>query len=192
MTNNWTFREGESSSYNSDEPRNVIQQRAQTEITYRFTPNLKQKNDPLLSIPEEYRVYEKLFAAELETRLPEHTSFDHEIPLKKGKEPRFNKIYRLNQTEIEALDKYLEENLKKGYIRPLTSPAGSLILFVPKKNGKLRLYVDYRMLNEMTIKNCYPLPLIDKMRRLLYRANWFTALNLKGAYNLIRMKQGEE
>ncbi|KAF4482546.1 Transposon Tf2-9 polyprotein [Colletotrichum fructicola Nara gc5] len=156
------------------------------------TTDLEQKNDPLLSIPEEYRVYEKLFAAELETGLPEHTSFDHEIPLKKGKEPRFNKIYGLNQTEMEALDKYLEENLKKGYIRPSTSPAGSPILFVPKKNGKLRLCVDYRMLNEMTIKNRYPLPLIDEMRRLLHGANWFTALDLKGAYNLIRMKQGEE
>ncbi|KAF4476546.1 Transposon Tf2-9 polyprotein [Colletotrichum fructicola Nara gc5] len=93
---------------------------------------------------------------------------------------------------MEALDQYLEENLKKGYIRPSTSPAGSPILFVPKKNGKLRLCVDYRMLNEMTIKNRYPLPLIDEMRRLLHGANWFTALDLKGAYNLIRMKQGEE
>nr|AAG24792.1 pol protein [Colletotrichum gloeosporioides] len=156
------------------------------------TTDLNRKDDPLLSIPEEYRVYERLFAAELETGLPEHTSFDHEIPLKEGKEPRFNKIYGLNPTEMKALDKYLEENLKKGYIRESTSPAGSPILFVPKKNGKLRLCVDYRMLNEMTIKNRYPLPLIDELQRLLHGANWFTALDLKGAYNLIRMKEGEE
>ncbi|KAH0419546.1 hypothetical protein CcaCcLH18_14362 [Colletotrichum camelliae] len=119
--------------------------------------DLEQKNDPLLSIPEEYRVYEKLFAAELETGLPEHTNFDHKIPIKEGKEPKFNKIYGLNPTEMEALDKYLDKNLKKGYIRESTSPAGSPILF-----------------------------------RLLYGANYFTALDLKGAYNLIRMKQGEE
>ncbi|KAL0934971.1 reverse transcriptase domain protein [Colletotrichum truncatum] len=93
---------------------------------------------------------------------------------------------------MEALDAYLKENLQKGYIRPSTSPAGYPILFVPKKNGKLRLCVDYRKLNDITIKNCYPLPLISELRDLLHGAQWFTALDLKGAYNLIRMKSGEE
>ncbi|KAK6221471.1 reverse transcriptase domain protein [Colletotrichum tabaci] len=134
-----------------------------------------QGSDPLLAIPEEYRKYEKLFAPELETGLPEHGPYDHEIPLIE-----------------EALDKYLDENLKKGYIRPSESSAGYPILFVPKKNGKLRLCVDYRQLNSITKKNCYLLPLISELRDLLHGANWFTALDLKGAYNLIRMKEGEE
>src|SRR5205085_5301258 len=55
-----------------------------------------------------------------------------------------------------------------------------------------RLCVDYRQLNDITIKNCYPLPLISELRDLLYQAQWFTAVDLKGAYNLIRMKEGEE
>ena len=63
---------------------------------------------------------------------------------------------------------------------------------MPKKNGKLRLCVDYRQLNEITIKNRYPLPLISELRDRLQGAQWFTALDLKGAYNLIRIKHGEE
>uniref|UniRef100_L7J7U2 RNA-directed DNA polymerase n=1 Tax=Pyricularia oryzae (strain P131) TaxID=1143193 RepID=L7J7U2_PYRO1 len=144
------------------------------------------------NIPTDYQTYTKLFSPELETGLPEHSPFDHEIPLKKGTQPKFHKIYGLNQIQMETLDKYLDENLKKGYIRPSTSPAGYPILFVPKKNGKLRLCVDYRQLNDITVKNCYPLPLIGELRDMLYQAQWFTTLDLKGAYNLIRIKKGEE
>ena len=143
-------------------------------------------------IPEEYRQYGKLFSDELETGLPRHGKWDHEIPLKPGTEPRFHKIYPLNEEKTKALDKYLEENLRKGYIRPSTSPAGFPILFVPKKNGKLRMCVDYRQLNEITVKNRYPLPLIAELQDKLYGAKWFTTLDLKGAYNLIRIKDGEE
>ncbi|KAL0932741.1 reverse transcriptase domain protein [Colletotrichum truncatum] len=149
----------------------------------------------LFQDPDEKRQAErdlKLFAEELETGLPEHSNYDHEIPLKEGKEPKLEAIYGLNQKEMEALDAYLKENLQKGYIRPSTSPAGYPILFVPKKNGKLRLCVDYRKLNDITIKNCYPLPLISELRDLLHGAQWFTALDLKGAYNLIRMKSSKE
>jgi hypothetical protein len=128
----------------------------------------------------------------LDTGLPEHTKWDHEIPLKPETQPKFNKIYGLNEEQLKALREYLEENLRKGYIRPSTSPAGYPILFVPKKNGKLRLCVDYRQLNDITIKNRYPLPLISELRDRLYGAQWFTKLDLKGAYNLIRIKEGEE
>ena len=143
-------------------------------------------------IPEEYRRYGKLFSDELETGLPEHSRWDHEIPLKPGSEPRFHKIYPLNEEKTKALDEYLAENERKGYIRPSTSSAGFPILFVPKKNGKLRLCVDYRQLNNITIKNRYPLPLITELQDKLHSAKWFTTLDLKGAYNLIRIKEGEE
>jgi transposase InsO family protein/murein DD-endopeptidase MepM/ murein hydrolase activator NlpD len=152
----------------------------------------KAEKDPQEFIPREYRKYKKLFSATLETGLPEHSKWDHEIPLKEGMEPKFSKIYGLNETQLKALREYLDENLAKGYIRPSTSPAGYPILFVPKKNGKLRLCVDYRQLNDITIKNRYPLPLIKELRDRLQGAQWFTALDLKGAYNLIRMKKGEE
>ncbi|KAL0937059.1 reverse transcriptase domain protein [Colletotrichum truncatum] len=152
----------------------------------------KVTEDPMSKIPVEYRVYSKLFAPELETGLPEHSKWDHKIEIKEGHEPTFNKIYPLNQEEMKALDEWLDENLAKGFIRPSKSPAGYPVLFVPKKNGKKRLCVDYRRLNDITIKDCYPLPLISELRDLLYEAQWFTALDLKGAYNLIRIAEGDE
>ena len=65
-------------------------------------------------------------------------------------------------------------------------------MFVPKKNGKLRLVVDYRKLNAITKKDRTPLPLVDELRDRLTGKQWFTTLDLKGAYNLIRMKEGDE
>ena len=65
-------------------------------------------------------------------------------------------------------------------------------MFIPKKDSTLRLYVDYRQLNKATKKNSYPLPLISELQDRLQGAEWFTALDLRGAYNLIRMKEGEE
>ena len=63
---------------------------------------------------------------------------------------------------------------------------------MPKKDGKLRLCVDYRKLNAITVKNRYPLPNIEELQHRLQGAQWFTTINLRGAYNLIRMKPGEE
>ncbi|KAM3547144.1 hypothetical protein MY1884_009710, partial [Beauveria asiatica] len=143
-------------------------------------------------IPEEYSKYSKLFSGELETGLPEHSRWDHEIKLQPGKEPRFQKIYPQNPEQDKALKEYLEEMLRKGYIRPSESPAGYPILWVPKRNGKLRPCIDYRQLNDITIKNRYPLPLITEIRDKVGQARWFTTLDLKGAYNLIRMKDGHE
>ncbi|PNH26348.1 hypothetical protein BJF96_g10337 [Verticillium dahliae] len=151
-----------------------------------------EQQERLQNVPKEYWKYEKIFREEVDTVLPKHTHYDHEIPIKEGESPRFNKIYGLNPRQMDTLDEYLKENLRKGYIRPSTSPAGYPILFVPKKNGKERLCVDYRQLNDITIKNCYPLPLISELRDALAGSNWFTALDLKGAYNLIRIKDGEE
>jgi hypothetical protein len=102
------------------------------------------------------------------------------------------RVYPLNEEQRATLKEYIRDELKKGHIRPSTSPAGYPILFVPKKNGKLRLCVDYRQLNDITIKNRHPLPLIREIRDRLHGARWFTALDLRGAYNLIRMKEGEE
>ncbi|RKK35072.1 hypothetical protein BFJ66_g14139 [Fusarium oxysporum f. sp. cepae] len=82
--------------------------------------------------------------------------------------------------------------IQKGYIRESTSPAGSAMFFVPKKNGKPRPVVDYRGVNACTIKDRTPLPLITELKDWLQGKKIFTALDLKGAYNLIRIKEGDE
>jgi len=95
--------------------------------------------------------------------LAPHRNIDLAIDLQPGKEPPYGPIYPLSQTELAALRDFLEENLAKGFIRESKSPAGAPILFVPKKDGGLRLCVDYRGLNTITVKNRYPLPLITKI-----------------------------
>ena len=116
------------------------------------------------NMPKKYQEFQEMFKKKAYEKLPEHQDCDHKIPLEGGKKPTYEPIYALSETKLKALRKYLDKNLKKEFIQPSTSPAEYLILFVPKKNGKLRLCVDYRQLNAMTIKNCYPLPLISELQ----------------------------
>jgi len=144
-------------------------------------------------LPPEYQGFKKLFQeGEPGKTLPKHQPWDHEIPLETGKKPTYGPIYSLSEKELAVLRDYLKDNLEKGFIRPSTSPAGYPILFVPKKDGSLRLCVDYRQLNGITIKNRYALPLISELHDRIRGAKWFTSLDLRGAYNLVRMKEGEE
>ncbi|WPJ61331.1 hypothetical protein SMAC4_13443 [Sordaria macrospora] len=124
--------------------------------------------------------------------LPEHGPWDHEIPLKEGAKPKSQKIYQLNEAQMKALKEYNDERLKLGHIRESQSPWGSPVLFVPKKDGELRLVVDYRYLNNETVKNRYPLPLIQKMRDRLGKAKIFSKFDLTSTFSQIRMKKGEE
>ncbi len=87
---------------------------------------------------------------------------------------------------------YIEEELAKGFIRPSTSPASAGFFFVKKKDGGLRPCIDYRSLNTITCKFRYPLPLIPTALEQLRRARYFTKLDLCCAYNLIRIREGDE
>lgn len=98
----------------------------------------------------------------------------------------------MSRDELLVLKKYLEENLAKGFIRVSSSPAATPILFVRKPGGGLRLYVDYRGLNNITIKNRYPLPLIRETLDRLSTAKFFTKLDVIAAFNRLRVKEGEE
>ena len=85
--------------------------------------------------------------------LPEHKPWDHEIVLQEGKEAPFGPIYQLSEKEQAALKEFIAEFLRKGWIRESTSSAGSPVLFAPKLDRKLRLCVDYRKLNAVTVKD---------------------------------------
>jgi len=112
--------------------------------------------------------------------------------LKEGFEPPFELLYSLAHHKLEACKKWIEENLDKGFIPASSSPAGALILFVKNSDGSLRLVVDYQGFNEDTVENRFPLPLIGETLMRLSKARFFTKLNVRGAYNLIRMAEGEE
>ena len=101
---------------------------------------------------------------------------DHEIPLVEGSKPVFGPIYNLSENELKVLREYIDDMFRKGWIRPSSSPFGSPVLFAPKSDGTLRLCVDYRALNNLTIKNRYPLPLIaemlDRLVGAFFLLNW--------------------
>jgi len=98
-----------------------------------------------------------------------------------------------SEVELQPLREWLKEMEKTGKIRRSTSAASSPILFVPKPNGRgLRLCVDYRGLNNVTIPNRYPLPLMQELQDRVQGAQWFTKLDLKNGFSLIRIREGDE
>jgi hypothetical protein len=114
------------------------------------------------------------------------------IDLKEGSSIPWGPLYSLSEAELKVLKDYLDENLRKGYIRPSKASVGSSLFFVKKKDGTLRPVIDYRSLNNITIKNRYPLPLISELISNFKGSSWFTKIDLRGAYNLVRIKPGDE
>ncbi|KAH6566672.1 hypothetical protein BASA60_009368 [Batrachochytrium salamandrivorans] len=132
-----------------------------------------------------------VFEKDLADVLPPHRNFDCAIDLKPLSEPSYGKIYQLTREEDTVMQDWIKENLKKGYIRSSSSPHGAPCFFVKQKD-KLRLCMDYRGLNKNTIKDRNPIPLISEMLRTLSSGKIFTTLDLRGAYNLLRIKDGDE
>ncbi|KAI0996911.1 hypothetical protein K3495_g11272 [Podosphaera aphanis] len=152
----------------------------------------KLRIDPAEKLPEIYHEYLAVFSKDEADKLPPHRPCDHRIILKPGLEPPWGPLYGMSREELEVLKKYLKENLEKGFIRPSSSPASSPVLFVKKPGGGLRFCVDYRALNEITIKNRYPIPRIHETLSLLGRAKYFTKLDVISAFNRLRIAKGDE
>jgi len=118
--------------------------------------------------------------------------WDHVIEMKKGFVPRKGKVYLLSRGKKEEVRKFIEEQLRKGYIQPSKSLQTVLVFFVGKKNGKKRMVQDYRYLNKWTIKNNYPLPLISDMLENIGTKKVFKKMDLRWGYNNVRIKEGDK
>ena len=155
-----------------------------------FEISNKSKNrNALTRIFDEYKQWKHLFLKEITTKtLFKHQTWNHEIIFKSNKIFTFELIYALFEKKLKILRKYLNENLRKKFIRKSQSSTKYSILFVFKKNEILYLCVDYRKLNEIIIKNQYSLSNINELQNKLLKAIYFTKFNFKEAYNLIRMK----
>lgn len=133
-------------------------------------------------LPVLYQDFANVFSEEMADILPENRRYDCPIDLiDNNAKPPFKAIYHLSPKEAECLRQYIDENLKKGFIRPSKSPFGSPIFFVPKKDNSLRPCVDYRDVNAITIRNRHPLPLINEMLDRFHQAKLFTKIDLRGA-----------
>jgi hypothetical protein len=126
-----------------------------------------------------------------ETLAP-HRPIDHAIDLEPGFKIAYGQIYNLSEVELQTLKAYLETNLSNGFIQRSSSSAAAPILFAKKKHSGLRLCVDYRALNSATVKNQYPLPIISEMLNRIRGARILTNLDLRNAYDLIRIKEADE
>src|SRR5512140_115224 len=111
------------------------------------------------------------------------------IDLIPGTAPKSKRPYRMPVNELEELKKQIRELQEKGFIRPSSSPWGAPVLFVKKKDGSLRMCVDYRALNEVTIKNKYPLPRIDDLFDQLKGASVFSKIDLRSGYHQLRIRE---
>ena len=116
-------------------------------------------------VPEAYSEFIPIITAEMAEVLPEHLAYDHAIDLKEGTTPPWGPIYVLNETELEELRNWLKKMTDMGAVRQFKSAYSSPMLFVPKGHGRgLRLCIDYRGINKITVPNCYPLPNMDELK----------------------------
>ncbi|KAL0560422.1 hypothetical protein IC582_000827 [Cucumis melo] len=143
--------------------------------------------DVSLSSEPVVRDYPDVFPEEL-PGLPPHREVEFAIELEPGTVPISRAPYRMAPAELKELKVQLQELLDKGFIRPSVSPWGAPVLFVKKKDGSMRLCIDYRELNKVTVKNRYPLPRIDDLFDQLQGATVFSKIDLRSGYHQLRIK----
>jgi len=150
-------------------------------------------DDSLGQVHVEFRPYLDVMGKEITDALPKDSSYDCKIDLKEGSTTPWGPIYPVSENELQTLREWLKEMERTGKIRQSTSLVGSPILFVPKPNGKgLRLCVDYRAWNKITIPNRYPLPLMQDLQDRVQGARWLTKADLTNGFNLIRIRKRDE
>jgi len=126
-------------------------------------------------------------------RLPPHRpGIDREVRLKGGETPLWGPLYSKTRAELVVLKEWLEENMSKGFICQSLSPFAALGLFAKKPDGGFRFCIDYQDIDSKTIKNRYPFPLIWETLNLFRKARIYTKLDVRGAYNLLRVNEGDE
>ena len=151
-----------------------------------------EKAKPPVILPKEFQDFAKVFAKEAMDHIPPPQPYDHEINLDKTFIPKIGKIYPLSPEEKKAMEDFLEENLASGKIRPSNSSQASPFFFVKKKDGKLHPCQDYCYLNEHTIHDAYPLPLISDLVDKLKDARYFTKFDVRWGYNNVHIKNGHQ
>ena len=146
----------------------------------------------LSTVPEVYHDFTDVFSKANTSLLSPHHDFDLKIELEEGASPLPGRLYSLSPFELDALRKFINKNLSTGFICPTLSLHAALILFVKKKDGSLRLCVDYHGLNKLTKKDRYLLPLITNLLDSPSRVKVYSKINLHHVYHLVRITDGNE
>ncbi|MBW0571201.1 hypothetical protein O181_110916 [Austropuccinia psidii MF-1] len=151
----------------------------------------KEMETVMTVVPSVYHHYLDVFPKVKAEKLPPHRAGDHHIKLE-GSLPPVGVIYSLSNQESDILRAYISGNLEKGFIWASSSSTGAPVLFVKKKDGGLRLCVDYRKLKAATRKNKYPVPPMNQFLTVFNGSSIFSKIDWCGAYNLLRIKEGDE
>ena len=136
-------------------------------------------------IPEVYSDFADVFSKAKAGSLAPHRPYDLKIVTPDGVVPPLGRMYSLSETETKVLREFLDEHLASGFIHLSRSPHGAPVLFVKKRDGSLRLCVDFRGLNKITQKDRYPLPLITDLLDAPRKACIYTKIDLRHAYHLV-------
>jgi len=142
-------------------------------------------------VPKRFLKWRKVFGKMESKRIPTRKIWDHAIDLKKMFKPRKGKIYPLSKNEREEVQNFVENQLRKGYIRPSKSLQMLPVFFVGKKDGRKWMVMDYHNLNSQIVKNNYPLPLITELIDNMGSKRVFTKMDLRWGFNNVRIKKGD-
>jgi hypothetical protein len=148
--------------------------------------------EPRDLLPEKLKNYANVFSPKEAEKLPPYRNYDYNIRLQKNKTPPFGPLYPMFRNELIALKEWLEKNLRKKFIRLSLLFAASPVLFVKKADKGLRFCIDYRKLNNISVKDRYPLPLIKEFLNDLKKMRYFTKIDIVFAFNNIRIKKGQK
>ena len=143
-------------------------------------------------VPPCYHSYLDIFLEKAASWFPLQKPWDHAIDLKDLFKPKKGCLIPLSPEEQKEVSEFIDEQLAKGYIHLSESEQTSPVFFVPKKDRQKRMVQDYRYLNEHTVQNNYPLPLISQLINKLKRLQYFTKINLCWGYNNVQIKEGDE
>jgi len=143
-------------------------------------------------VPRKFLKWRKVFGKVESEKMPTRRVWDHAIDLKEIFKPWKGRIYPLSKNEREEVQNFVEDQLRKGYIRPSKSPQTSPVFFVGKKDRSKQMVMDYCNLNNQTVKNNYPLPLITELINNMGSKKVFTKMDLRWGFNNVRIKEGDE
>ena len=146
----------------------------------------------LVEVKKALDEFKDVMPPELPKNLPPRREEDHKIELELGAKPPAMGPYRMAPPELEELRRQLKDLLDAGFIQPFKAPYGVPVLFQQKHDGSLRMCIDYRALNKVTVKNKYPIPLIADLFDQLGSAKFFTKLDLRSGYYQVRIAEGDE
>ena len=164
---------------------------ASTGLTARLQDVFVEQQSTVAGIQELVQQFSSVFPQDMPAGLPPDRGISHAIPMQTDTVPPAQKPYRLSKPQREEMERQINGLLAKGWIRPSSSPYGSPILFAKKKDGGMRMCVDYRAVNKLTIRNSYPLPRSDDLVDRQVGASTFSCLDLQQAYHQVRLNAAD-